>query len=291
VARSAFAARTLRSRTSNNRTRPYHDTSSRPSSHRKISTPCRYFRSGNCSVGDACRYRHDATPSSQDSELDRQLRVFVADSDIDSSQEAAGTQQSINDDKSLSPRTLLNPTAKGDRPESEDLLEEELYEVIFHPSAAVSEVRYHSKANHGELRTYFLVKRQPVMEYEGNNVGVLSGGVLLGVPSGCSAAATKIGDEEILDDLAESEIASTPSSSPMSNNSDVELWKGPVMFDDTAAIESLVWADEEFIDLQMEEVEPAICDPVSLPKAPTPPPVIRRIIRRMDNHNRRHSLS
>lgn len=162
--------------------------------------------------------------------------------------------------------------------------------MIAHPSAAVSEVRFHSSNNPGQLRSYFVVQRQTVVEYEGNNVGVLSGGVLLGVPPACGASAAGMVDSGPLDDAGGSEIASSSSPSSVSNNSDVELW-GPVRFDDYAAAESLIWADEEFVDSQMEGVESSACNPISPPEMPTPPPVIRRIIRQAEGHNRRHSLS
>lgn len=281
-------ARTSRPRGATHRTRPYHDTS-RPSTHKKVAISCRYFLAGNCTAGDACRYRHDSASPTADFELDQQLQAFVGDSDVDGSQPAAETQPPGNDGKTLLASATSSPDIKTDQAESEELSdEEELLEIIPHPSAAVTELKYHLKANPGELRTYYLVQRQPVVEYEGNNVGVLSGGVLLGVPLACSAIVDQIG-HETADDLEEPDMANSFSPSPISNSSDAELWKGPAQFED-ADEERLVWGDEEFIDPQMETIEPSTCSYASPADIP-PPPVIRRIMRRVDSHHRRHSLS
>jgi hypothetical protein len=183
------------------------------------------------------------------------------------------------------------PASRDDFPDLDDVSdEEELHEVIHHPLTAMSEVRFHSNAHPGHMRTYFVAKRQAVLEYEGNNVGVLSGGVLLGIPTLSDASTTRVTDQSF-EDMPGSDVPSSSPVSSISNSSDIELWQGPVKFDDAEATESLVWADEEFVDFQMGEIEPSSCNPVQLPVMPTPPPVIRRIIRQSESHNRRHSLS
>ncbi|CAE6487415.1 unnamed protein product [Rhizoctonia solani] len=275
---SVFPTRTSRSRTSNKRSRPYQDTASRPSSHQRTPPPCRYYQAGNCTSGDACRYRHVARSTSPESDLDQQLLAFVKGEEGESPETIDDLSPAVS---KLSPKVTYNPD---DFPD-----EEELYEVITHPSSTISEVRFNTRANPGEVRTYFVVQRQPVVEYEGKNVGILSGGVLLGVPltSSSIAPTNKTGESS-----EEPEIASS-SPSPVSNDSDHELWKGPVRFEDSAAeTESLVWADDAD-DTPMEAVDSEL-DTYSLtpiPELPSPPPIIRRIIRQVDGHNRRHSLS
>ncbi|CCO30705.1 hypothetical protein BN14_04735 [Rhizoctonia solani AG-1 IB] len=88
---------------------------------------------------------------------------------------------------------------------------------------------------------------------------------------------------------------SSPSPSSASNNSDHELWKGPVKFEDSAVVgaEKLIWADDEEDETPMEPVDSEFnaYDFTSTSGLPSPPPIIRRIIRQVDGHNRRHSLS
>ncbi|KAG8690566.1 hypothetical protein FRC11_010693, partial [Ceratobasidium sp. 423] len=278
---SAFPTRASRSRTSNKRSRPYQDTASRPSSHQRTPPPCRYFQAGSCTSGDACRYRHVARSTSPESDLDQQLLAFVKGGDAESP-ETANENLTSSALSKPAPQVTYNPD---DFPD-----EEELYEVIAHPSSTISEVRFNTRSNPGELRTYFVAQRQAVIEYEGNNVGILSGGVLLGVPlTSRSTAPTNKAEES----SGGSEIASS-SPSPVSNDSDHELWKGPVRFEDSAAAEaeSLVWADDAN-DTPMEAVDSEFnaYNLTSTPEFPSPPPIIRRITRQVDGHNRRHSLS
>ncbi|KAH7342076.1 hypothetical protein B0J17DRAFT_649368 [Rhizoctonia solani] len=276
---SVFSTRASRPRISNKRTRPYQDTASRPSAHQRTAPPCRYFQAGKCINGDSCRYKHVARSASPESDLDQQLLAFVKG---DNAEETANNTSSIS-----TPKVTYNPD---DFPD-----EEELYEVIPHPSSIISEVRFNTRSHPDELRTYFVARRKPVVEYEGNNVGILSGGVLLGVPTGSSALTFRNELEESLEDVAESETASSSSPSPVSNDCNHEQWKGPVWFDNSVAVEaeSLVWADEEVDDNPMETIDLGLnaYSLASNAELPSPPPVIRRIIRQVDNHNRRHSLS
>ncbi|CAE6493493.1 unnamed protein product [Rhizoctonia solani] len=275
-----FSTRASRPRISNKRSRPYQDMASRPSSHQRAAPPCRYFQAGKCINGDNCRYKHVARSTSPESDLDQQLLAFV---------KGENPEETDNSTSSIStPKVTYNPD---DFPD-----EEELYEVITHPSSIISEVRFNTRSNPAELRTYFVAQRQAVVEYEGNNVGILSGGVLLGVPTGSSAPTSRNElDDEPLEDVTESETASSSSPSPVSNDSNHEQWKGPVWFDNSATVEaeSLVWADEEVDDAPMETIDLGL-DTYTLAsnaELPYPPPVIRRIIRQVDGHNRRHSLS
>jgi hypothetical protein len=173
--------------------------------------------------------------------------------------------------------------------------DEELCEVVSHPISTISEVRFNTRANPAELRTYFIIQRQPVVEYEGKNVGILSGGVLLGVPGGSCSVASNLEAGGPVEDTTEFEMDSSPSPSSASNNSDHELWKGPVKFEDSAVVgaEKLIWADDEEDETPMEPVDSEFnaYDFTSTSGLPSPPPIIRRIIRQVDGHNRRHSLS
>lgn len=274
------STRTSRPRINTNRTRPYHDSSTRPNAHRKLSAPCRYFLQGNCIASDTCRYQHVLAPTaSATDELDRELLAFVNDDESEPPEEPGAISST-----GVAEGSTLEPEIQSD--------DEELDEIIPYPDASLAEVRYHSVLNPSELRTYFVAQRQTVVEYEGNNVGILSGGVLLGVPGvrkRADTATTKASNDA--SDVCESETASSSSPSSVSNGSDVELWKGPVNFDEVVPAERLVWADED--GGEMEGIEPTDCSytpPVSTEMLPTPPPIIRRIIRG-PQHNRRHSLS
>ncbi|KDN35763.1 hypothetical protein RSAG8_11325, partial [Rhizoctonia solani AG-8 WAC10335] len=295
----AFSTRASRPRISNKRTRPYQDTASRPSSHQRTAPPCRYFQAGKCANGDDCRYRHITRTTSPESDLDRQLLAFVKEDDAES-------PETINDD-SLSPSALPKSAHKVTYNPDDFPDEEELYEIVPYPSSTISEVRFNTRSNPGELRTYFIIQRQPVVEYEGKNVGILSGvveyegknvgilsgGVLLGIPAGSSSAVTR--NQADLEDATESDMTSSSSPSPVSNDSNHEQWKGPVRFEESAdaEAESLVWADEVLDDTPMEAVDLGFnaYSLTSIPELPSPPPIIRRITRQVDSHNRRHSLA
>ncbi|CAE7162913.1 unnamed protein product [Rhizoctonia solani] len=283
---SNFSTRASRPRISNKRSRPYQDTASRPNSHQRSAPPCRYFQAGNCTNGDACRYKHVTRSTSPESDLDRQLRAFIKGADTES-------PELTNDDtlsSSALPKSAKVTYNPDDFPDDEDL-----YEIVADPSSAISEVRFNTRSNPSELRTYFVIQRQPVIEYEGKNVGILSGGVLLGVPTGSSSAIARDQAEDSLEVATESDMTNSSSPSPVSNHSGHEQWKGPVRFDDTTAVEAdgLVWPDEDVDDTPMEEVDLGFnaYSLTSNPDFPSPPPIIRRIIRQVDGHNRRHSLS
>ncbi|CAE6427704.1 unnamed protein product [Rhizoctonia solani] len=283
---SVFSTRASRPRISNNRSRPYQDTTSRQSSHRRTTPPCRYFRAGNCINGDTCRYRHVARSSSPESDLDQQLSAFVKGEDASSPDTTDNDLPSTGLPKST-PKVNYNPD---DFPD-----EEELYEVVSHPTSTISEVRFNTRSNPAELRTYFVVQRQPVVEYEGKNVGILSGGVLLGVPNPSGSAPSNIKTRASIEDTTEFEMDNSPSPSSVSNDSDHELWNGPVRFGDSTMTEteSLIWAGDEADGIPMENMDSEFnsYDFASIPGLPSPPPIIRRIIRQVDGHNRRHSLS
>ncbi|QRV89476.1 hypothetical protein RhiJN_17494 [Ceratobasidium sp. AG-Ba] len=249
-AHTSMGSRTARPRISTNRARPYHDGPSR-SSVRKSATPCKYFQLGNCSAGSVCRYQHViVSPTHATDELDRQLLAFVSDD----------TSVPPNvDEMQLSPEET---------------------------KTCVAEVRYHSTVDPNQSRTYFIAQRQAVVGYEGNNVGVLSGGVLLGIPGAVQQPGTLV---KIPEDASESEATGSSSPSSSSHDSDTGIWKGPVWFDDGAATEHLDWADDEFVHTPMEGVESSFSSGM-LSELPARPPVIRRIIRSAE-HNRRHSLS
>ncbi|CAE6450444.1 unnamed protein product [Rhizoctonia solani] len=280
---SGFSTRASRPRISNKRSRPYQDTASRPSSHQRIPPPCRYFQAGNCANGDACRYRHVARSTSPESDLDKQLLAFVKADDAETPE--------ITNDNTLSPKSAPKVTYNPD--DFPD--EEELYEIVSDPTSTISEVRFNTRSNPSELHTYFIIQRQPVVEYEGNNVGILSGGVLLGVPAGSSSAIARNQADDSLEDITESDMTSSSSPSPISNDNHHEQWKGPVRFEDSADAdgEGLVWADEDVDDTPMEAVDLGFnsYSLTSTSELPSPPPVIRRIIRQADGFNRRHSLS
>ncbi|EUC65069.1 zinc finger C-x8-C-x5-C-x3-H type protein [Rhizoctonia solani AG-3 Rhs1AP] len=283
---SSFSTRASRPRISNKRTRPYQDTASRPNSHQRTTPPCRYFQAGKCANGDACRYRHVAKATTPESDLDQELLAFVKGDDTES-------PETINDN-TLPPSALSKPAPKVTYNPDDFPDEEELYEVVSDPTSTISQARFNTRSNPAELHTYFIIQRQAVIEYEGKNVGILSGGVLLGVPGSSSAAArNQAGDS--LEDATEPDMTSSSSSSPISNNSDHEQWKGPVSFEDSADTdaEGLVWADEEVDDTPMEVVDFGFntYSLTSIPEVPSPPPVIHRIIRQADGFNRRHSLS
>ncbi|KAJ1307219.1 hypothetical protein OPQ81_001334 [Rhizoctonia solani] len=284
-ASSVFPTRASRLRISNKRSRPYQDTASRPSSHPRTAQSCRYFQAGKCTNGDACRFRHVTRSTSPESDLDRELLAFVEEDNAECSGTVDDNSLSLVSSKSA-PKVTYDPD---DFPD-----EEELYEIVSDPSSTISEVRFNTRSNPGEIRTYFVAQRQPVVEYEGNNVGILSGGVLLGVPLASRSTAPRSKFAEYLEDATESETASSPSSSPLSNDSNNELWKGPVRFEDSAAAEaeSLVWADDvddTFMGAINSEFDAYSMS--SIPDVPSPPPIVRRIIRQMDGYNRRHSLS
>lgn len=280
------STRASRPRINTNRTRPYHDVTTRPNALRKHSTPCRYFLQGNCLASDTCRYQHVVPPPTEETqELDRELLAFVNDD------EPVPGEGEVLTQGPASSAALVGKGTLEDEVQSDD---EELDEIIPYPEACLAEVRYHSILNPSQLRTYFVAQRQTVTEYEGNNVGILSGGVLLGVPGArkrADTATTNASISEASDEVCGSETASSSSPSSVSNGSDVELWKGPVNFDESMPTEHLVWADEDFG--QMEGIEPTDCSytpPATTEMLPTPPPIIRRIIRSAE-HNRRHSLS
>ncbi|KAG8738194.1 hypothetical protein FRC10_007162, partial [Ceratobasidium sp. 414] len=292
VQASTLTSRTPRPRINTNRTRPYHDVSSRPSASRKSSTPCKYFLSGNCFASDTCRYQHVLVPPAQATEeLDRQLLAFVSH-DASAPPNTNETEQVSPEDPS--PSSALTPTVPGTEGgvhEYELSDEEELYEIVPHPENCVAELRYHSALYPDQSRTYFVAQRQTVVGYEGNNVGVLSGGVLLGVPCALQpTSSTGAVGGDIPEAVYGSEATGGSSPYSTSNGSDVELWKGPVNFDDTTVADRLDWADDEFTQA-MEGVEPTFCSATPPAVLPTPPPVIRRIIRNSEGHNRRHSLS
>jgi tetrahydromethanopterin S-methyltransferase subunit F len=290
---STFTTRTPRPRINTNRTHPYQDASTRPNPSRKASTPCRYFLSGQCFANDTCRYQHVLAPPTQvTEELDRQLLAFISEDNSALPNDSEAAQASADES---SPFSALTPSAlpvEDSVLEHEELSdEEELYEILHHPDTCVAEVRYHSTL---QSRTYFVAQRQAVVGYEGNNVGVLSGGVLLGVPGALQqgeSAATKAAEGDTSDAIYEYEATSSSSPSSVSNGSDVELWRGPVNFDDATVADRLVWADEDYTQAPMEDIEPTFCSHAPLLVLPTPPPVIRRITRYSEGHNRRHSLA
>ncbi|KAG8700680.1 hypothetical protein FRC08_004562 [Ceratobasidium sp. 394] len=293
VQTSTLTSRTPRPRINTNRTRPYHDASSRASASRKSSTPCKYFLSGSCFASDTCRYQHILAPPAQATEeLDQQLLAFVSEN-ASAPPGTDETEQVSPEDPS--PSSALTPTAPGVEDGTLEYVlsdDEELYEIVPHPENRVAELRYHSTLHPNESRTYFVAQRQAVVGYEGNNVGVLSGGVLLGVP--CALQPTgltaRAADGDISEPVYGSEATGSSYPSSISNGSDVELWKGAVNFGDNAAADHLDWADDEFTQ-DMEGVEPTFCSVTPPSVLPTPPPVIRRIIRNSEGHNRRHSLS
>ncbi|KAF8606431.1 hypothetical protein BDV93DRAFT_345011 [Ceratobasidium sp. AG-I] len=286
------STRASRPRINTNRTRPYHDVATRPNAHRKLPTPCRYFLQGNCIANDTCRYQHVAPPPTEETgDLDRELLAFMNDDEVVQAGEGEVTSQGPT---TLGPAASTAITGEGTLEAEVQSDDEELDEIIPYPEARLAEVRYHSIMNPSQLRTYFVAQRQTVTEYEGNNVGILSGGVLLGVPGvrkRADTATTKASAGEASDGVCGSETASSSSPSSVSNGSDVELWKGPVNFDEAIPAEPLVWADEDIG--QMEGIEPTDCaytPPATTEMLPAPPPIIRRIIRSAE-HNRRHSLS
>ncbi|CAE6401424.1 unnamed protein product [Rhizoctonia solani] len=282
---AVFSTRASRPRISNNRTRPYQD-NSRTSSHRRTAPPCRYFQAGRCINGDTCRYQHVVRSASPESDLDRQLSAFVKGEDASSPDTTDNDLPSPTLPKST-PKVSYNPD---DFPD-----EEELYEVVSHPTSTISEVRFNTRSNPAELRTYFVAQRQPVMEYEGNNVGILSGGVLLGIPNGSCPATSNPKTRASIEDTTEFEMVNSPSPSPVSNDSDHELWKGPVRFEDSAMTEAenLIWTDDEADEISTEAIDSdfGAYNFALASELPSPPPIIRRIIRQFDGHNRRHSLS
>ncbi|CUA75843.1 hypothetical protein RSOLAG22IIIB_01843 [Rhizoctonia solani] len=260
---SGFSTRASRPRISNKRSRPYQDTASRPSSHQRIPPPCRYFQAGNCANGDACRYRHVARSTSPESDLDKQLLAFVK---ADDAENPETTNENTLSPKSA-PKVTYNPD---DFPD-----EEELYEIVSDPTSTISEVRFNTRSNPSELHTYFIIQRQPVVD---------------------SAIARNQADDS-LEDITESDMTSSSSPSPISNDNHHEQWKGPVSFEDSAdgdgEAEGLVWADEDVDDTPMEAVDLGFnsYSLTSTSELPSPPPVIRRIMRQADGFNRRHSLS
>ncbi|KAG8777013.1 hypothetical protein FRC12_000580 [Ceratobasidium sp. 428] len=294
VQSSLVTSRTSRPRINTNRTRPYHDVTSRPSAPRKSSTPCKYFQSGKCLASTTCRYQHILAPPTQvTEELDRQLLAFVSDDTPTPVNVDEAAQASPED---LSPSSALTPSTASIKVgvlECELSDDEELYEVVPHPGGCVSELRYHSTLHPNQPRTYFVAQRQTVVGYEGNNVGVLSGGVLLGVPDALQQASsvTENANGSISEEIYDSEATRSSSPSSVSNGSEVEVWKGPVNFDDAVITDRLDWADDEFTQAPMEGVETTFCSATPPSVLPTPPPVIRRIIRSSEGHNRRHSLS
>ncbi|KAG9123672.1 hypothetical protein FRC07_014309 [Ceratobasidium sp. 392] len=293
VQTSMFTSRIPRPRINTNRTRPYHDVSSRSGALRGSSTPCKYFQSGKCFASDTCRYQHVLAPPTQATEeLDQQLLAFVSD-DAPTLVGVDEAAQVSPEDPSPSVLTPHAPGVEGGVLACELSDDEELYEVVPHPENCVSEFRYHLTLHPNQSRTYFVAKRQAVVGYEGNNVGVLSGGVLLGVPCALQQTSSTIRDVDgdISEAVYESEATASTSPSSVSGGSEVELWKGPVNFDDAAVADRLDWADDEFAQTPMEGVEPTFCSVTPPSVLPVPPPVIRRIIRNSEGHNRRHSLS
>ncbi|KAG8773278.1 hypothetical protein FRC12_002625, partial [Ceratobasidium sp. 428] len=256
VQSSIVTSRTSRPRINTNRTRPYHDVTSRPNAPRKSSTPCKYFQSGKCLASDTCRYQHILAPPAQvTEELDRQLLAFVSDDTPTPVNFVDGAAQASPED--LSPSSALTPSTASIKVgvlECELSDDEELYEVVPHPGGCVSELRYHSTLHPNQPRTYFVAQRQTVVGYEGNNVGVLSGGVLLGVPGALQQASsvTENANGSISEEIYDSEATRSSSPSSVSNGSEVEVWKGPVNFDDAVITDRLDWADDEFTQASME---------------------------------------